>query len=71
VVRAAAAVITANTDYLSNLGSDREPARACPASWLAAAIEISAACVSGAVAIAGPVFLETKPAFANCQVSKR
>jgi hypothetical protein len=70
-VRAAAADITANTDNLSNMGSDREPARASPASWLAAAIAISAACVSGAVAIAGPVFLETKPAFANCQVSER
>ncbi|MGF1619649.1 MAG: hypothetical protein ACFCUR_03435 [Rhodomicrobiaceae bacterium] len=66
-VRAAAADITANADNLSN--SDREPARTNQASWLAAAIAISAACVSGAVAIAGPIFLETKPAFANCQVS--
>jgi hypothetical protein len=70
-VRTAAADITANTDNLSNKGSDREPARASQASWLAAAIAISAACVSGALAIVGPVFLETEPAFANCQVSKR
>jgi hypothetical protein len=69
-VRAAAADITANADNLSNMGSDREPARTNRASWLAAAIAISAACVSGAVAIAGPVFLENKPAFASCQLSK-
>jgi hypothetical protein len=68
-VRAAAADITANADILSN--SDREPARTNRASWLAAAIAISAACVSGAVAIAGPVFLKTKPALASCQLSKR
>jgi membrane protease subunit (stomatin/prohibitin family) len=68
-VRAAAAEITANTDNLSNKGSDREPVRTNQASWLAAAIAISAACVSGAVAIVGPAFLETKPAFANCQLS--
>jgi hypothetical protein len=70
-VRAAAADITANTDNLSNMGSDREPVRTNQASWLAAAIAISAACISGAVAIAGPVFLENKPAFASCQLSKR
>jgi hypothetical protein len=69
-VRAAAADITANADNLSNIGSDREPARTNRASWLAATIAISAACVSGAVAIAGPAFLENKPAFANCQLSK-
>jgi hypothetical protein len=69
-VRAAAADITANTDNLSNIRANREPFRANQASWLAAAIAISAACVSGAVAIAGPVFLENKPAFASCQLSK-
>jgi hypothetical protein len=69
-VRAAAADITANTDNLSNMGSDREPVRTNQASWLAAAIAISAACISGAVAIVGPVFLENKPAFASCQPSK-
>jgi hypothetical protein len=70
-VRAAAADITANTDNLSSMGSNREPVRTNQASWLAAAIAISAACVSGALAIAGPASLENKPAFANCQVSKR
>jgi hypothetical protein len=70
-VRAAAADIGTNTDSLSKTGSDREPARASRASWLAAGIAISAACVSGAVAIVGPAFLENKPAFANCQVSMR
>jgi membrane protease subunit (stomatin/prohibitin family) len=69
-VRAAAADITANTDNLSNRGSAPESSRAHQASWLAAAIAISAACVSCALAIAGPVFLENEPAFANCQVSK-
>jgi hypothetical protein len=70
-VRAAAADITANMDNLSSVGSNREPIRTNQASWTAAAIAISAACVSGAVAIAGPVFLETKPALASCQLSKR
>ncbi len=69
-VRAAAADITANTDNLLTMGSDRKPARTNQASWLAAAIAISAACISGAVAIAGPAFLENKPAFASCQLSK-
>jgi hypothetical protein len=69
-VRAAAADIGADTDSLSNMGSDRDPARASHASWLAAGIAISAACVSGAVAISVPVFLETKPALAGCQLPK-
>jgi hypothetical protein len=69
-VRAAAAGITANMDNLSSMGSNRKSVRTNQASWLAAAIAIGAACVSGAVAIAGPVFLETKPAFASCQLSK-
>jgi hypothetical protein len=66
-VRAAAVDITANTDNLSSMGSNREPVRTNHASWLAAAIAISAAC---ALAIAGPAFLETKPAFVSCQLSK-
>jgi hypothetical protein len=44
--------------------------RANQASRTAVAIAICAACVSGALAIAGPAFLETKPAFAGCQLSK-
>lgn len=52
-VRAAAADITANTDNLSKMGSDRESARPNQSSWLAAAIAMSAACVSSALAIAG------------------
>jgi hypothetical protein len=70
-VRAAATDITANTDNLSNMGSYREPVRTNQASWLAAAIAISAACVSGAVAIAGPVLLEAEPALTHCQLSQR
>jgi membrane protease subunit (stomatin/prohibitin family) len=70
-VRAAAADITANTDNLLTMESNREPVRTNHASWLAAGIAISAACVSGAFTIAGPVFLETKPALANCDISGR
>jgi predicted RecB family endonuclease len=72
-VRAAAVDITAVTDNLSKAGSAPEPSRDNQASWTAAVIAISAACISGAVAIAGPgpVFLENKPAFANCNVSGR
>jgi hypothetical protein len=69
-VRAAVADVNANTDRPLMTGSDPFPSRASQASWTAAAIAISAACVSGAIAIAGPLFLENKPAFANCQFSK-
>jgi hypothetical protein len=33
-------------------------------------IAISAACISGAVAIAGPIFLETQSAYADCRLAK-
>ena len=69
-VRAAAADIGACADPCPKRESSGEP-RASHASWLAAAIAISAACVSGALAIAGPVFLENKPALAGCQVPSR
>jgi hypothetical protein len=69
-VRAAAADVNANTNRPLMTGSDPSPSRANQASWTAAAIALSAACISGAVAIAGPVFLENKPAFASCRLSK-
>jgi hypothetical protein len=70
-VRAAAADIGADTDPCPKRESGGDPARTSQASWLAAAIAISAACVSGALAIAGPAFLENKPALASCRLSKR
>jgi hypothetical protein len=70
-VRAAAANIGAYTDPCQKHQSDREPARASQASWVAATIAISAACVVGALTIAGPTFLENKPALANCDISGR
>jgi hypothetical protein len=69
-VRAAAADSDVKADSLSKTGSTSYPSRAHQASWTAAAIAISAACISGAVAIAGPVFLENTPAFASCRLSK-
>jgi hypothetical protein len=69
-VRAAAADIHANTDGLTPPGSEREGARANQVGWVAAGIAISAACISGAVAIAGPIFLETQSAYADCRLAK-
>jgi hypothetical protein len=70
-VRAAAADIGAHTDFCRKCDSGSEPARTNQACWLAAAIAVSAACVSGALTIAGPVFLENKPTLANCDISGR
>jgi hypothetical protein len=69
-VRAAATDIGACADPRPIRDPSGE-SRARQASWLAAAIAISAACVSGTLAIAGPAFLENKPALAGCQLSKR
>jgi hypothetical protein len=69
-VRVAAVDINAKAESLSMIGAAPSPSSANQASWTAAAIAISAACISGAVAIAGPVFLENKPAFASCELSQ-
>jgi predicted RecB family endonuclease len=69
-VRAAAVDINAKADSLSMTGAAPSSSSANQASWIVAAIAISAACISGAVAIAGPVFLENKLAFASCELSQ-